>query len=67
MRLAGRAAIVLAVFSGVGWLAAREVIAHGVAGGAPIAEVRLDAAMAGLFAGGAVAVLVIIAIVRWAR
>ena len=66
MGLAWRAAVVLAVFAGVGWLMARAVIAHAAAGGAPIAEVRLAAAMAGLFAGAAAALVVGIAMV-WRR
>jgi hypothetical protein len=66
MRLVWRAAVVLAVFAGVGWFTARAVIVHALAGGAPIAEVRLDGAMAGLFAGGAAAVVVIIAM-AWRR
>ena len=67
MQLAGRAAIVLAVFLGVGLLAARAVVEHATGGATPLAEVRLTAAMAGLFAGGAAAVLTIIALVRRRR
>lgn len=64
MRLVWRAAVVLVVFAGVGWVVARAVIAHAVAGGAPLAEVRLSGAMAGLFAGGVAAVVAGIAMAR---
>jgi len=56
---------VVAAFAGVGWFTARGVMHH-AAVGTPAAEVRLSAAMAGLFAGGAAAVVVGIALV-WRR
>jgi hypothetical protein len=60
-----RVVVVVAVFVGVGWLTARGVMHH--AGlGTPAAQVRLSSAMAGLFAGGAAAVIVGIAMV-WRR
>jgi len=62
MRLARRIAILLAVFLGVGWLTAR-VVMHHAAVGTPAAQIRLSSAMAGLFAGGAAAVIVGIAMV----
>jgi hypothetical protein len=65
MRLALRVALLLAVFFGVGGLAVRGVIRHASAS-TPVAEVRLSAAMAGLFAGGAAAVVVGIILV-WRR
>ncbi len=65
MRIALRALVLLVVFLGVGWLTARRVQAHAVAG-TPAAEVRLAAAMAGLFAGGAAVVVVGIALL-WKR
>jgi hypothetical protein len=65
MRIALRVAVVLVVFAGVGWGTARAVMHH-AAVGTPVAEVRLSAAMAGLFAGGAAAVVVGIALV-WRR
>jgi len=66
MRVAGRVVLLIAVFAGVGWLTARGVMAHVASGGAMQPEVRLAGAMAGLFAGGAAAVLVGIAMV-WRR
>jgi hypothetical protein len=66
MRVFWRAMVILVVFAGVGWLAARAVMAHAVAGGAPLAEMRLSSAMAGLFSGGAAAVVVGIALL-WKR
>jgi TRAP-type C4-dicarboxylate transport system permease small subunit len=65
MRLIVRTLVLLVVFVGVGWLTGRTV-AHHAAAGTPVAEVRLSAAMAALFAGGAAAVVVGIALV-WRR
>jgi hypothetical protein len=65
MRLALRVLVLLVVFLGVGLLTAHGVVHHASAA-TPVAEVRLSAAMAGLFAGGAAAVLVGIAMV-WRR
>lgn len=65
MRVAIKTVVLLMVFVGVGWLMARTVMHH-AAVGTPVAEVRLSAAMAGLFAGGAAAVVVGIALV-WRR
>lgn len=58
MRLAWRLAVAGAVFVGVGFLTAKAVLAHAVAGGAMAAQVKLGAWMAGLFAGGIAGVLV---------
>ena len=64
MRVAWRAAVVLAVFVLVGWWASHVVMVHELAKqGAPFAEVRLVSWMAGLFAGGLAAVLVGIALI----
>jgi hypothetical protein len=57
MRVAWRAALVLAVFVGVGVLASHEVMAHARAAVGAEAEVRLSAWTAGLFAGGVAAVV----------
>jgi hypothetical protein len=62
MRITIRVLILLGVLFGVGWLAAVAVMHHAVAG-TPVAEVRLAAAMAGLFAGGAAVVVVGLVIV----
>jgi hypothetical protein len=56
MRLALRVLVLLTVFAGVAWLAAHMVVSHAAAT-TPESQVRLSAAMAGLFAGGAAAVL----------
>jgi TRAP-type C4-dicarboxylate transport system permease small subunit len=56
MRVLLRVLIVVAVFAGVGWGTARAVLHH-AAMGTPATQVRLSAAMAGLFAGGAAAVV----------
>ena len=56
MRLTLQVLLLLAVFAAVAWLAAHMAIARAVAG-TPLPEVRLAAAMAALFAGGAAAVL----------
>jgi hypothetical protein len=66
MRMVWRAAVVVAVFIGVGWVVARSVIVHEGMHGAPLAEVRLSGEAAGLFAGGLAAVVVGIAMV-WRR
>ena len=63
MRVAMRTLVLLVVFAGVGWLTARGVMAHVASGGAMRPEVQLAAAMAGLFAGGASAAVVGIAMV----
>jgi hypothetical protein len=64
MRILWRAAIVLAIFIGVGVAASHAVMVHELAKqNAPFAEVRLVSWMAGLFAGGLAAVLVGIALV----
>lgn len=55
MRLVWSALLVAAVFVGVGMVVDRTVLAHAGDRGTPQAQVRLAAAMAGLFAGGAVA------------
>ncbi len=63
MRLALNAVIVLAVFLAVGWYAAHVAFAHAVirySGSEP--EARLGADAAGLFAGGAAAVVTLIAL-----
>jgi hypothetical protein len=65
MRFAVRILVLLLVFAGVGWFTAHAVMHHAAAA-TPVAEVRLSAAMAGLFAGGAAAVVVGIALV-WRR
>jgi hypothetical protein len=65
MRLALRVVVLLVVFVGVGLLTAHAVMHHALAA-TPVAEVRLSAAMAGLFAGGAAAVVLGIAMV-WRR
>jgi hypothetical protein len=65
MRVALRVAVLLLVFGGVGWLAAHLVVSH-AAVSTPQAQVRLAAAMAGLFAGGGSAVIVGIAML-WRR
>ena len=62
MRVAMRTLVLLVVFAGVGWLTAR-VVMHHAAVGTPAAQIRLSSAMAGLFAGGAAAVIVGIAMV----
>jgi hypothetical protein len=66
MRYFWRAVALVVVFVGVGVLVDRLVVAHTAAGGAYAIQVRLGAAMAGLFAGGASMVLVGIAMV-WRR
>jgi hypothetical protein len=63
MRIALRALVLVGVFAGVGWLTAREVMDHVASAGAMQPEVRLSGAMAGLFAGGAAALVVGIAMV----
>ena len=66
MRVALRALVLVAVFAGVGWMTARAVMSHAASAGAMQPEVRLAGAMAGLFAGGAVTLIVGIARV-WTR
>ena len=66
MRVALRALVLVAVFAGVGWVTARAVMNHVASAGAMQPEVRLAGAMAGLFAGGAVTLIVGIAMV-WTR
>jgi hypothetical protein len=61
MRMVWRALVVVAVFVGVGLATADGVVKHAVNAGAAESQVRLAGAMAGLFAGGAAAVLVGIA------
>jgi hypothetical protein len=63
MRLTLRILLLLVVFAGVAWLAARGVMDHVASGGAMQPEVRLAGAMAGLFAGGAATVIVGIAMI----
>jgi len=65
MRLFLRAVLLLAVFAGVGGFVAHAVWVHASAA-TPAAEVRLSAAMAGLFAGAAATVLAGIALL-WHR
>lgn len=67
MGVVWRVAVVLAVFAGVGWLTSHAVQLHELAKGAAGAEVRLSAWMAGLFAGGAAAVVAGIALVTARR
>lgn len=68
MRLLWRAVLVLVVFAAVGWVTGRAVIAHvvrhSVANRAPLPEVRLSGALAGLSAGSAAALIVGIAMLR---
>ena len=66
MRVALRVLMLTAVFAGVGWMTARAVMHHAANAGAMQPEVRLSGAMAGLFAGGAVTLIVGIAMV-WSR
>ena len=66
MRVALRGVVLAAVFVGVGWVTARAVMNHVASAGAMQPEVRLSGAMAGLFAGGAVTLIVGIAMV-WSR
>jgi len=61
MRMVWRALVVVAVFVGVGLATADGVVKHAVNAGAAESQVRLAGAMAGLFAGGAAAVVVGIA------
>jgi hypothetical protein len=62
MRIAWRVVVVVATFVAVGWVVGRGVRRH-AAVGTPAAQVQLSAGMAGLFAGGAAAVLVGIGLV----
>jgi hypothetical protein len=65
MKIVLRVGFVLLVCVGVGWGTARAVRMHATAG-TPVAQVRLSSAMAGLFAGGAAAVVLGIALM-WGR
>jgi TRAP-type C4-dicarboxylate transport system permease small subunit len=65
MRTALRAVALLLIFAGVAWFSAHEVRVRAAAG-TPAAQVQLSAAMAGLFAGGAAAVIAAIAMI-WKR
>jgi hypothetical protein len=65
MNVTLRVAAVIAVFVVVGWGTARAV-AHHAAVGTPAAQIQLSAGMAGLFAGGAAAVVAGIALM-WGR
>jgi hypothetical protein len=62
MQYVWKASVVVAVFVGVGLLTAKTVIAHSAPGGIYALQVRLGSAMAGLFAGGIAATLVLIAL-----
>jgi hypothetical protein len=53
-----RTIFLIAVFAGVGIFTARWITAYAVNGSTPEAQIRLAAAMAGLFAGGAACMLV---------
>jgi sirohydrochlorin ferrochelatase len=66
MRVAVRALVLVLVFAGVGWFTARAVMGHVASQGAMQPEVQLAGAMAGLFAGGAVTLIVGIAM-AWSR
>ena len=66
MRILLRVVMLLMVFGGVGWMAARGVMRHAANEGAMEPEVRLAGEMAGLFAGGAATLIVGIAMV-WMR
>jgi hypothetical protein len=66
MRVALRVIVLVAVFAGIGWWTARAVMDHVASRGAMQPEVRLAGAMAGLFAGGAVTLVVGIGMV-WTR
>jgi hypothetical protein len=59
---AWRAIIVLIVFVGVGVAVDRAIATHERASRTPESQVRLAAAMAGLFAGGAGATIVVLAL-----
>ena len=58
MRFVWRAALLVVVFVGVGLATADGVVRHAVNAGAAESQIRLAGAMAGLFAGGAAAVVV---------
>ncbi len=62
LRLAWRTLLVVGVFAGVGVWVADAVVRHADAAGNAVAQVRLAGMMAGLFAGGAAAALVGIAV-----
>jgi hypothetical protein len=63
MGLVWKIVVVVAVAGCVGVLTALTVVHHAVSG-TPVAEVRLAAAMAGLFAGGAALVVVGLVVLR---
>ncbi len=65
--LAAFTLVVVAVFVGVGYGVNVLVVRHAALAGTPVAEVRLAAWMAGLFAGGAAAVVVLIAMLMVRR
>jgi hypothetical protein len=59
MRIAFRVVILLMVFAGVGWMAARATLSRAVVRQSSYRpETRLAAMTAGLFAGGAAVVIV---------
>jgi hypothetical protein len=58
--------VLVAIFAGVGWWTARAVMHHVASRGAMQPEVRLSGAMAGLFVGGAVTLVIGIAM-AWSR
>jgi hypothetical protein len=64
MRLVWRAVMVVAIFVAVGLLTTHVVMAGVHPGSEAEAEVRLTAWMAGLFAGGAAALLAGLAVLR---
>lgn len=66
MQYVWKASVVVAVFVGVGVFTAKTVIAHSAPGGIYALQVRLGSAMAGLFAGGIAATLVLITLL-WKR
>ena len=67
MRVAWRAALVLAVFAVVGWITSHTVMVHQARQGNGGAEDRMAAWMAGLFAGGGGAAIIGIALVTFRR
>jgi uncharacterized membrane protein YciS (DUF1049 family) len=58
MRVALRVLVLIVVAVGVGLATADGVVRHAVNAGAAESQIRLAGAMAGLFAGGAAAVVV---------
>jgi hypothetical protein len=57
-----RAILVVAIFIGFGYAIDRAVLTHSRNAATPESQVRLSAAMAGLFGGGAVASVVTLAL-----